>query len=91
MDRVGRGLRGNCYVATEALYHLLPPGWQPMHMRWEGESHWFLKHEANGMILDPTALQFNHTPDYSKAVGKGFLTKQPSKRAALLMRKILWQ
>jgi hypothetical protein len=86
-------MRGNCYVTSEALYHLLDGkdgGWTPMQMYHEGDSHWFLRHES-GFILDATQLQFNRVPDYSKAVGKGFLTKHPSKRATLLMRKILWQ
>lgn len=75
--------RGNCYVTSEALYHLLggkESGWKPMNMKHEGESHWFLKHKS-GLILDATASQFKKKPDYQKARGRGFLTKQPSLRA----------
>lgn len=86
-------LRGNCYVTSEALYHLLggkASGWKPMNMRHEGESHWFLKHE-NGTILDATANQFVDPPPYERAVGRGFLTRAPSDRARKLMDVLLWQ
>ena len=86
--------RGNCYVASEALYHLLggkAAGWTPMHMQTPTDSHWFLKH-SSGLIVDPTASQFlNCTLNYSAARGRGFLTKLPSMKAALLMQKILWR
>jgi len=84
--------RGNCYVTSEALYHLLggkDAGWKPMNMRHENDSHWFLKHE-DGKILDLTVSQFKKTPDYSKAKGRGFLTKKPSKRAKQLMETLVW-
>ncbi len=88
---------GNCYVASEALYHLLggkAAGWKPMHLRLDApapaNSHWFLQHK-NGTILDPTVQQFKFAlPDYSAARGCGFLTTKPSKRAVILMEKILW-
>ena len=86
-------MRGNCYVASEALYYLLggkEAGWKPMNMKHEGESHWFLKHKS-GMILDVTVHQFKTTPDYSTARGRGFLTYAPSKRAFELMERIVWQ
>jgi hypothetical protein len=93
-EQMKRGVvRGNCYVTCEALYHLLGGkgrGWKPMNMRWEGDSHWFLQHRETGVILDPTAQQFRGLPDYSKARGRGFLTKAPSKRAAELMQKLLY-
>ena len=87
--------RGNCYVTSEALYHHLGgkrAGWKPMFLRLDsGESHWFLKHNT-GLILDATAKQFGRQkPDYSKARGNGFLTLRPSKRARVLMDKMLWQ
>lgn len=97
-------MRGNCYVTCEALYHLLggkAAGFKPFHMRWEGESHWFLKklvknsNDFTGgytwVVIDPTASQFKETPDYTLGKGKGFLTKKPSRRAQLLMQKMLWQ
>lgn len=86
-------VRGNCYVASEALYHLLggkTAGWTPMTIKYEGDTHWFLKH-SSGLILDPTVSQFKEPPPYEKARGRGFLTKAPSKRAQGLMEKIVWQ
>jgi hypothetical protein len=85
--------RGNCYVTSEAIYHLLggkKSGWKPMRMRHENDSHWFLRH-SSGVIIDATVAQFKTMPDYSKAVGCGFLTRQPSKRAQALMQTLLWQ
>lgn len=86
-------MRGNCYVTAEALYHLMggkEAGWTPMSM-WVGDdTHWFLKHRS-GLIIDPTAKQFHKKLDYSKARGRGFLTRTPSKRAKSLMDLMLWQ
>ena len=84
---------GNCYATSEALYHLLggkAAGWTPMTMKMNGGSHWFLRH-ASGIILDATAAQFRgqHVP-YETARGKGFLTKNPSRRARLLMRDLVF-
>lgn len=89
-----RGRRGNCYVTSEALFHLLGgkrAGWKSMQMRTNsGESHWFLKHNS-GLIMDPTVKQFgNDRPEYAKARGTGFLTKEPSKRAKALIERMLW-
>ena len=85
--------RGNCYVTCEALYHLTGgklAGWKPETLKHEGDTHWYLRHEC-GMVLDPTVSQFETMPDYSKGRGRGFLTKQPSKRALALMETIVWQ
>ena len=86
-------MKGNCYVTSEALYHLLggkAAGWKPMHMTHEGQSHWFLQHKS-GMILDATVGQFKIVPNYSKARGKGFLTKTPSRAAFGLMARMVWK
>jgi hypothetical protein len=85
--------RGNCYVTSEALYHLLggkAAGWKPMRMRHERDTHWFLQHKS-GEIIDATVSQFKTKPDYRKARGSGFLTKKPSKRAKELMQAMVWQ
>lgn len=85
-------MRGNCYTTCEALYHLLggkDAGWKPINMRHEGDSHWFLKHKS-GLILDPTTWQFEHEPDHSQAVGRGFQTKNPSERAVRMISIMLW-
>lgn len=88
-------MRGNCYVASEALYHLMggkAAGWTPMRMRHLGDTHWFLKNHL-GVIVDASARQFRGKPkpDYGKAIGAGFLTKKPSRRARALMRTLTWQ
>lgn len=73
-----------------------------MHMRWEGESHWFLEHVTsnylltNGlrlpeMILDLTMDQFKKRPNYPLARGKGFRTKKPSAKAQEIMTVLAWQ
>jgi hypothetical protein len=82
---------GHCYVASEAYYHLKGgehSGLKPMHVNHEGEPHWFLQHKESGENVDLTASQFKTPVPYDKAKGKGFLTKQPSKRAQELMRRV---
>lgn len=82
---------GHCYVATEALWHLLggyKSRWRPAFIRHEGSPHWFLRH-ADGTVLDPTADQFTSPPPYTLATGKAFLTKRPSKRARVVMARVL--
>lgn len=82
---------GHCYLATEAAYHILGgkrKGWTPQYLKCQDGSHWFLKHK-NGDIFDVTAGQFEDEEiHYHQAIGKGFLTKQPSKRAQKLIAKI---
>jgi len=83
-------MAGHCYVACEALYHLLggkETGWKPCFIRHEESPHWFLKN-ASGTVLDPTASQFSSPPDYAQGIGKGFLTKKPSKRAKKVLEKL---
>lgn len=88
--------RGNCYVTCEALYHLLggkKAGWVPHTVRHEGDVHWYLvlRSYYPDVIVDPTAKQFKTRPDYTRGRGRGFLTKQPSKRARALMQQLVWQ
>ena len=84
-------LHGSCYCASEAVFHMLGghnSGWVPQNVRHEGDQHWYLKHKHTGEILDPTAGQF-HTPvPYEKGRGRGFLTHDPSKRAAELISRV---
>lgn len=78
---------GHCYVASEALYHLLggkASQMKPMQISHEGKSHWFLIDIA-GTVYDITADQFKTPVPYEKARGRGFLTRNPSKRALKLM------
>lgn len=75
-------VRGNCYVTSEALYHLLggkASGWTPHTVRHEGDVHWFLVHES-GLVLDPTATQFRSPVPYALARGRGFLTRAKQAR-----------
>jgi hypothetical protein len=87
-------MKGNCYHTSEALYHLFggkEAGWKPMHLKHEGSSHWYLKHSTTNQIIDPTRSQFKTFPAYANGKGKGFLTKQPSKRAQELMKVLVWK
>lgn len=84
-------LAGHCYVASEALYHLLggaESGWVPQNIQHEGGPHWYLKHKVSGAILDPTSSQFKTKVPYEHGRGKGFLTKQPSKRTQVVLDRI---
>jgi hypothetical protein len=87
--------RGNCYVTSEAIYHAVggkAAGWTPCVLRLDtGDTHWFLRHKS-GLILDATVGQFGTKKiDYSLGRGSGFLTRRPSKRAAALMERMVWQ
>jgi hypothetical protein len=85
-DLLNPNFTGHCYVASEVLYHLLggkEAGLKPMNMRVDGVSHWFLK--WGDVILDPTVDQFKVVPDYRSARGRGFLTKEPSRRAQAIL------
>lgn len=62
-----------------------------MRMRHEGDTHWFLVNTGTGQVVDATAKQFTTKPDRTKAVGSGFLTKKPSKRARALIETLVWQ
>lgn len=78
---------GHCYVASEAFYWLSSRNLKPMFIRHEGQPHWFLK-DDNNKIIDITASQFKTPIPYEKAIGKGFLTKKPSKRCQILLGRI---
>lgn len=87
-------MRGNCYVTSEAVYHLTggkAGPWKPETLKHEGDTHWYLRHRTTGEVLDLTVAQFKSPPDYTQGVGRGFLTKEPSSRAARLMIKLIWQ
>ncbi|AFO71713.1 hypothetical protein phiCbK_198 [Caulobacter phage phiCbK] len=86
---------GHCYVASEALWHLLDGwdgGWRPMVGRDpDGGTHWWLE-AAGGYRADPTADQYlceGLEPPYAAGRRCGFLTKQPSKRAAVVIDRAL--
>ena len=90
---------GHCYVASEALYHILggkKSGLTPVRATlFSGTSHthWWLKDE-NRKIIDITAEQFTsrginvRKKIYPYGRGTGFLTKGPSKRAQEVIRRV---
>ncbi len=88
-------LEGHCFIATEALYHMLPnkEQWKPMVASYKDEggkaTHWWLINRITGDILDPTKEQYlPETPPYHLGKGCGFMTKLPSKRAKTLIERI---
>jgi len=84
-------LAGHCYVASEALWHMMgghESGWVPQNVKHEGDQHWYLRHSKTGQILDPTASQFRTPVPYHQGRGRGFLTKQPSKRAQEVINRV---
>ena len=85
---------GHCYTACEALYHLLggeQSGLDIYRARdAEGVVHWWLKDGVE--LLDPTKDQYisaGKRPPYANGQRGGFLTKSPSKRAGLLIQRVL--
>lgn len=87
-------MAGHCYVASEAYYHLCGQRCKPYVIsgievgRFKTRiSHWFLRCKG-GEIIDITASQFPSLPPYDKAKGCGFLTKQPSKRAQVVIERV---
>lgn len=83
--------KGHCYVASEALYHILGgkvSGWKPTHARdSHGVTHWWL--EKNGRRLDPTGDQYvDEDPPYAAGRHGAFLTKEPSKRARVVLKRL---
>jgi len=81
-------VRGHCYVACEAIYHLggKAAGFRPCRVMHEGESHWFLRSDA-GEVLDPTGEQYATPVPYEAGRRAAFLTVEPSKRARIVMSR----
>ena len=79
---------GHCYVACEVLHWWLPT-LKPQFVRHEGQPHWFLREEGTGKVVDPTASQFSTPVPYEQGVGKGFLTREPSRRARIVIERML--
>ena len=79
---------GLCYPASEAFFHAVggkQAGFIPMQLEHEGVSHWWVE-GPGGEVHDLTAGQFSSPVPYGKSRGRGFLTKDPSERARVLMR-----
>jgi hypothetical protein len=83
---------GFCYAAAEALYHLgggKAAGLTPYVARLADGTHWWLEDAASN-VYDPTADQFSDPGAiYPLGVGKGFLTKAPSKTAQLIIDEVV--
>ena len=72
-----RALGQPSYVSAEALFHLINgqvTGWLPHTVRYQGQQHWFLRHQATGIVLDPTAQAPDQLPDYDHSRPADFLT-----------------
>lgn len=87
---------GHCYVASEALWYLLggrESGYEPIRASDDhGVVHWWLENRETGKILDPTSKQYTSAgekPPYDHGVFGGFLTSEPSKRAAVILERVL--
>ncbi len=83
---------GHCYVASEALWWLLDGSWEPWYgYDRDGATHWWLR-KPTGIILDPTAVQYTSRgvrPPYNRMARRAaFMTKEPSKRAKVLMKRL---
>lgn len=82
---------GLCYVAAEAVYHLAggaSSGLRPASVRIDAQTvHWYLL-DRDGNVIDPTSDQFAETPHYAGGCGRGFLTREPSARARVLMQRL---
>ena len=87
---------GHCYVAAEALFHLLggiDSDWRPMCGKDDNEiTHWWLRNDA-GEISDPTAEQYTSlglSPPYENGRRCGFMTgyNHPSRRARIIIAMV---
>lgn len=90
-------LAGHCYVASEVLWNLLGginSDYFPYRLKIKetGDSHWFLKHNHTGNILDITAEQYDFKLNYDEAKRCMFLYStsvyQPSKRSLKVLKEI---
>lgn len=88
-------LEGHCYVAAEALWHLLKKSnWTPFCASYIDENgqkatHWWIKNKKTNKIKDPTKEQYYpDNPPYHLGKPCGFLTNFPSKRAKTVIDRI---
>lgn len=91
-QNMGNPMFGHCYIATEALFHLLKDTrYAPMRGRDDaGIVHWWLIDKETGKVLDPTSEQYTSkglTPPYANGKSGGFLTKTPSKRCKEVLHR----
>ena len=82
--------RGHCYVASEAFYHLAggkAAGWKPVRLNLGGDVHWWLL-DADNQRVDLTSEQFDFAVPYEQGIGGGFLTREPSERAQVIIDRV---
>jgi hypothetical protein len=94
-EHVSNPMYGHCYVASEALYHLLgarSSPFRPYHGKDDtGDVHWWLENTLTGHRYDITADQYYRVgkkPPYDAGRLGSFLTEAPSKRARIVMERI---
>jgi hypothetical protein len=84
-------LKGYCYVASEALYHLAGGAAAGLSIYRcalrAGGTHWWLA-DSQGRIVDPTAEQFTEPPPYPTGTRTHFLSKKPSNRTLTLITRV---
>ena len=82
-------LYGHCYVASEVYYHLkgCSEGYKPYCLKVENGTHWFLMNKNTNKIIDIT--KGNRLYDYDSAKHVPFMTKQPSKRAYVIIKELM--
>lgn len=87
---------GHCFHASEAIYEIVraqEAGWAPRQVRVDEVSHWFLKNQRTGEILDATSAQFEGPVPYDSARSRGFVTNRrpwsPSKRGREVLRRLV--
>jgi hypothetical protein len=80
---------GHCYIGAESLWNLIgarESGYRPMVISGGDWTHWYL---ANGpKLLDPTADQLPDGPPYHQGRACGFLSREPSKRARIVIERV---
>lgn len=85
---------GHCYVASEALFHLLGgrEHWLSKTGRdADGGTHWWLVNRHDGVRVDATQEQytsFGIEPPYSAGRSCTFLTQKPSKRCQIVLARL---
>lgn len=75
--------KGDCYYATEAMYHLLG-GKEAGYVPFVNNAHWFLK-SSTGKVVDPTG------PGSQMGQPKQLVTSQPSLKAVGLIDTLIRQ
>lgn len=84
-------LQGHCYVAAEALHHLLggkEGGWTPHAVMHDNAPHWYLKHQG-GRVLDPTSFMFDKPVPYAQGQARSFMSELPSERTRAVIDKMI--